>query len=274
VHARVIVLQAVSGLAPGVLSLMLSATLLDPSLWVSLAKIIGVNLLLSGDNAVVIALACRGLPVARRNQGILIGTAGAVVLRIILTFFALYLLSLPYLKLLGALLLLWIGVRLLIPEKAGGGHVGLNTSLGSAIGTIVLADLVMSLDNVLGVAAAANGSFPLIVIGLLISIPMIVFGSQFIIKLMDRFPALITLGAGLLGYVAGEMGVTDPVWAAWVTQRAAFLQHLAPVLCAVLVVVLGTWLARRRRATSPARPLIDLAPETERAVDPNSVRRP
>ena len=252
---------------------MLPATLLDASTWVSLGKIIGVNLLLSGDNAVVIALACRGLPEARRNQGILIGTIGAVVLRIVLTFFALYLLGLPYLKLLGALLLVWIGVRLLIPEEGGGdGHAGMNTGLGSAIRTIVLADLVMSLDNVLGVAAAANGSLPLIVIGLLISIPMIVFGSQFIIKLMDRFPLLITLGAGLLGWVAGEMGVTDPVWAAWVTQHAAFLQHLAPLLCAVLVIVLGTWLARRRRAAAPARPLVDLAPEGQRARDPVSAQ--
>ena len=252
---------------------MLSATLLDSSIWISLGKIIGVNLLLSGDNAVVIALACRGLPVARRNNGILIGTIGAVALRVVLTFFALYLLSLPYLKLLGALLLIWIGVRLLIPEESGGGHVGVNTSLGSAIRTIVLADLVMSLDNVLGVAAAANGRVPLIVIGLLISIPMIVFGSQFIIQLMDRFPPLITLGAGLLGYVAGEMGVTDPLCAAWVTQHAVFLQHLAPLVCAIGVVLLGTWLARRRRAAAPARPLVDLAPEPQQTRGPDNARR-
>ena len=220
-------------------------------------KIIGINIVLSGDNAVVIALACRSLPEKQRKMGVLFGSAGAIVLRIILTFFAVYLMNLPYLKIVGALLLLWIGVKLIMPEDGHGEDISANDNLMSAIRTIIIADFVMSLDNVIGVAAAANGSVPLIVIGLLISIPIIIFGSTLIMKVMDRFPIIITIGGGLLGYVAGEMVVTDNAIAGWIEHHAAYLHTGLPILGAVFVVALGKWLASRQEKKS--EPLIDLA---------------
>ena len=232
-------------------------TLLSPESWTALLKIIGINIVLSGDNAVVIALACRSLPEKQRKMGVLFGSAGAIVLRIILTFFAVYLMNLPYLKIVGALLLLWIGVKLIMPEDGHGEDISANDNLMSAIRTIIIADFVMSLDNVIGVAAAANGSVPLIVIGLLISIPIIIFGSTLIMKVMDRFPIIITIGGGLLGYVAGEMVVTDNAIAGWIEHHAAYLHTGLPILGAVFVVALGKWLASRQEKKS--EPLIDLA---------------
>ena len=220
-------------------------------------KIIGINIVLSGDNAVVIALACRSLPEKQRKMGVLFGSAGAIVLRIILTFFAVYLMNLPYLKIVGALLLLWIGVKLIMPEDGHGEDISANDNLMSAVRTIIIADFVMSLDNVIGVAAAANGSVPLIVIGLLISIPIIIFGSTLIMKVMDRFPIIITIGGGLLGYVAGEMVVTDNAIAGWTEHHATHLHTGLPILGAVFVVALGKWLASRQAKKS--EPLIDLA---------------
>lgn len=232
-------------------------TLLSPESWTALLKIIGINIVLSGDNAVVIALACRSLPEKQRKMGVLFGSAGAIVLRIILTFFAVYLMNLPYLKIVGALLLLWIGVKLIMPEDGHGEDISANDNLMSAVRTIIIADFVMSLDNVIGVAAAANGSVPLIVIGLLISIPIIIFGSTLIMKVMDRFPIIITIGGGLLGYVAGEMVVTDNAIAGWIEHHAAYLHTGLPILGAVFVVALGKWLASRQEKKS--EPLIDLA---------------
>ena len=218
-------------------------TLFSPSWWVPLLQIIGVNIVLSGDNAVVIALACRSLPEKERRLGILFGSAGAIVLRIILTFFAVSLLQYPYLKIIGALLLLWIGVKLLVPDDGDGDNISANDNLIAAIRTIIIADLVMSLDNVMGVAAAAKGSVPLIIIGLGISIPIIIFGSTLIMKIMDRFPIIITIGGALLGYVAGEMAVTDNAVAEWIEQHASYLHVLVPIAAAVFVVVIGKWLA-------------------------------
>jgi YjbE family integral membrane protein len=220
-------------------------TLFTAESWAALLKIIGINIVLSGDNAVVIALACRSLPEKQRKMGVLFGSAGAIVLRIILTFFAVYLMNMPYLKIIGALLLLWIGIKLIMPEDDHGDNIAGNDNLMAAIRTIIIADFVMSLDNVIGVAAAANGNVPLIVIGLLISIPIIIFGSTLIMKVMDRFPIIITIGGGLLGYVAGEMAVTDSAISGWIEQHAHYLHMWLPILGAVFVVALGKWLTTR-----------------------------
>src|SRR6186997_202364 len=184
--------------------------------WVGLAKIIGVNVVLSGDNAVVIALAARSLPPKQQKLAILWGAGAAVVLRIILTFFAVALLALPWLKIVGSLLLFWIGIKLLVPEEPGD-DVAASDSLIAAIKTILIADLVMSLDNVIAVAAAAGGSLTLLILGLAISIPLVIFGATLLVKLMERFPIIITIGAGLIGWVAGEMLVADRALAGWLT---------------------------------------------------------
>src|ERR1041384_2535891 len=176
--------------------------------WVGLAKIIGVNIILSGDNAVVIALAARSLPARQQRQRVVWGRGAAVVLRVILTIFAAALLTLPWLKIVGSLLLFWIGVKLLIPEE-GDDDIQASDQLPTAIKTILIADLVMSLDNVIAVAAAAGGSYVLLILGLAISIPLVVFGATLLIKLMERFPIIITAGAGLIGWVAGEVLVAD-----------------------------------------------------------------
>jgi YjbE family integral membrane protein len=217
-----------------------------PEFWIALGQIILINIVLSGDNAVVIALACRSLPPRQQKNAILFGSVGAIVLRIILTFFAVYLLTLPYLKLVGAALLLWIGVGLLKGDDDEE-EVNDNGNLAAAIKTIIVADLVMSLDNVIGVAAAAKGNVPLLVIGLVISIPLIIFGSQLLLKLMARFPVIITIGAGLLGWVAGEMAVSDPAIKAWMEGRDT-VHMLAPVAGAIFVVGFGKWLMGRSTA--------------------------
>jgi len=219
--------------------------LLTPEFWIALSQIILINIVLSGDNAVVIAMASRSLPPAQQKKAILFGSVGAIVLRVVLTFFAVYLLTLPYLKLVGAALLLWIGIGLLNSEDDGENLAG-HSSLAAAIKTIVVADLVMSLDNVIGVAAAAKGNVALLVFGLVISIPLIIFGSTLILKLMGRFPVIITLGAGLLGWVAGEMAMTDPAIAGWAANQHA-LHNAVPALGAVFVVAVGKWLTSRQQ---------------------------
>ncbi|RZL88687.1 MAG: hypothetical protein EOP82_22180 [Variovorax sp.] len=223
----------------------------SPEFWIALLQIIGVNIVLSGDNAVVIALAARGLPIEQQKRAIVWGSGAAVVMRIGLTIIAVELLRLPYLKLIGAALLLWIAIQLLIPEDEGDGHGGGGTSLAAAIKTILLADLVMSLDNVIAVAAAAKGNTVLLVVGLAISIPLVVFASRLLLTLMDRFPIIITLGAALLGWVAGDMAVTDPIDKPWVDLNAAFLHWGAPAACAIAVVVVGKWLAARKAPPMP-----------------------
>ena len=217
--------------------------------WTALGSIILANIVLSGDNAVVIALAARSLPPHQQTKAIFWGSAAAIVMRIVLTLIAVEMLTWPYLKAIGAVLLVYIGVTLLL-EDDGGGEEGddKGASMWSAIRTILIADLVMSLDNVIAVAAAAKGNTPLLVIGLAISIPLIIFGSTLLLKVMERFPIIITLGAALLGFLAGEMLLTDPA----VTQRFGEMSHTvintAGAFGAALVVVLGTWLQRRARA--------------------------
>ena len=227
--------------------------------WVDVFKIIVINLLLSGDNAVVIALACRNLPVEMRKKGILYGVGGAIVLRILLTFFAVSLFELPYLKLVGALLLLWIGVKLIVPEEEHNAvSIETDTRLLGAIKTILIADLVMSLDNVLGVAAAAKGNLPLLVFGLVISIPIIMWSSQLVLKLIDRFPVIIYAGGALLGYVAGEMLVGEMLFEPLVESHD-YLHWLIPAFGAVLVLVAGRWITMLK-AVEPE--VIDLVDET------------
>jgi len=206
--------------------------------WVTLSQIIMINIVLSGDNAVVIALASRSLPQKQQKQAILFGSFGAIVLRVVLTYFAVLLLGLPFLKLVGAVLLAWIGIQMLAPDD-GEEEIHGSAHLWSAIKTIIVADFIMSLDNVLGVAAAAKGSVLLLVIGLGISIPIIVYGSTLVLKLMTRFPVIVTVGGGVLGWVAGEMLITDPVLKPLIDGRAHWLHDLAPALGAMLVVLTG-----------------------------------
>ncbi|MGI4849677.1 MAG: TerC family protein [Janthinobacterium lividum] len=224
--------------------------------WIALGNIILVNIVLSGDNAVVIAMAARSLPPAQQKKAIFYGSAAAIVMRVILTIFALQLLALPYLKLVGSLLLFNIGLQLLT-EQDDEGDVTHHATLLGAIKTILVADLVMSLDNVLGVAAAADGNIVLLVAGLAVSIPLIVFGSTLILRLMERFPVIITLGAALLGYLSGEMLFSDAALREtidnWLPHHAFHLPgvdvelSIPGLVGAVAIVLLGHWLARRNK---------------------------
>ncbi|CAG1016904.1 hypothetical protein BURC_01588 [Burkholderiaceae bacterium] len=239
---------------------------LTPDFWVAVGQIILIDIVLGGDNAVVIALACRKLPPAQRTQGILWGTAGAIVLRVILIFFALTLLAIPYLKIVGAVLLLWIGVKLLLPEHEDEhGSIQASDKLWAAVKTVIVADFVMSLDNVIAIAGAAEAAggdhkMPLVVFGLLVSIPIIVWGSQLVIKLMDRYPFIITGGGMLLGWIAGTMAVTDPAVTGWMPlaapakagaapEVAAMVRYGAGAAGALFVLAVGKWAASRRRET-------------------------
>ncbi len=221
-------------------------------------QIIAIDILLGGDNAVVIALACRKLPAAQRNKGIAWGVVGAIGLRIVMIFFALQLLALPFLKIVGALLLLWIGVKLLQSEDDDHDNVEGATTLMGAIKTIVIADAVMSLDNVIAVAGAAHGNMGLVVFGILFSIPIIVWGSKFVLTLMDRFPVVITLGAALLGWIAGGMFVTDEFLKDYLKDSPSWLHYLTSVIGALFVVVVGKLIAARQAPAEQA-PLVDLA---------------
>jgi len=223
----------------------------SPQFWLAGLEIIVINILLSGDNAVVIALACRNLPRKQRKLGIFWGVIGAVVLRVILTFFAVALLTLPYVQLIGAALLLWIGIKLVAEDEGEGEEVEASDRLMSAVKTVIIADLVMSLDNVIGVAAAAKGSLLLLVFGLVISIPLVVVGAQLIMKLIERMPWLVIAGGGLLGYIAGEIAVSDTAVKPWIDANAPSLHYIAPALGVVIVVALGVWLMRRNR-TEPS----------------------
>jgi YjbE family integral membrane protein len=223
----------------------------DPLFWTALLKIIGVNIVLSGDNAVVIALAARSLPARQQKLAIFWGAGAAIVLRIILTLFAVALLALPWLKLIGSVLLLWIGTKLLVPEE-GGDDIDASDNLFVAIRTILIADLVMSLDNVIAVAAAAGGHWVLMIIGLAISIPLVIFGATLLVKVMERWPIVITIGAALIGFVAGEMAWEDIAIATWTSPYPASMKYVAAAVCTVFVVVVGQWLARRAQAQSAA----------------------
>lgn len=221
--------------------------------WIPLWQIIMINIVLSGDNAVVIAMACRELPEQQQKLGILLGSFGAIALRVILTFFAVLLLELPLLKLVGALLLVWIGVKMLLPsedEVALDGHA----QLWAAVRTVIVADFVMSLDNVIGVAAAAKGSVVLLVLGLGISIPLIIYGSTLLLTLMNRYPVIVTLGGAVLGWVAGEMLVSDPVVAPWIEANARWIHDASPTLAALLVVGTGKWLGYSKNSAEEDTP--------------------
>lgn len=224
--------------------------------WIPLFKIIWINIVLSGDNAVVIALAARSLPPRQQTLAVAWGSGAAVAMRIVLTLFAVALLQLPYLKLLGAVLLLWIGVQLLLPEE-GEADIDGHENMLAAIKTILIADLVMSLDNVIAVAAAAGDSVTLLILGLGVSIPLVIFGSTLLMKVMERFPIIITAGGALLGFVAGEMAVSDPALGDWLSANFQMLEKrpmlagfgldlIVGLVGAALVVAIGKLLARRQ----------------------------
>jgi YjbE family integral membrane protein len=248
--------------------------LMNSDFWIAVGQIILIDILLGGDNAVVIALACRKLPPKQRAQGIVWGTVGAIVLRLVLIFFALQLLAIPFLKLAGAVLLLWIGVKLLLPEH-GEGHADISPSdrLWGAVKTVIVADFVMSLDNVIAIAGAAESaggehSMALVIFGIVVSIPIIVWGSQFVIRLMDRFPAIITLGGMLLGWIAGTMATSDPalVDADVMPQLpklppSEMLRYASGCTGALFVLLLGRVLAARAAARR-TRPMVPQAPAT------------
>ena len=242
-------------------------TFTSATFWIAVGQIVMIDILLGGDNAVVIALACRRLPARQRTLGILWGTAGAIALRVVLIFFALTLLAIPYLKIVGAALLVWIGVKLLLPEAEDGhGNIASSDKLWAAVKTVIVADLVMSLDNVIAIAGAAESAggdneMPLVIFGLLVSIPIIVWGSQLVIKLMDRFPMIITVGGMLLGWIAGTMAVTDPAVLPYLPTEpperpglprevTAAVRYGAGAVGVLMVLALGTFVKRRAVSTT------------------------
>lgn len=232
--------------------------------WVAVGQIILIDILLGGDNAIVIALACRNLPPKLRKRGILFGTFGAIAIRVVLIAFAVTLLQVPYLKLVGGALLLWIGIKLMLDDEDGHGEIPASDRLFSAVKTIIVADLVMSVDNVIAVAGAAEHAggehrMLLVVFGILVSIPIIIWGSTIVLKLMERFPFIVTLGAALLGYIAGAMAVSDAAISDWLHANMPNIDIVIPgpdihfnaigLLAAILVVCLGKLAMRRRRRT-------------------------
>ena len=250
----------------------LIAEVQTPAFWTGLMMIIWVNIVLSGDNAVVIALAARSLPQKQQGKAVAWGAGAAVLLRIVLTIVAVAALKWPYLKLIGGVLLFWIATKLLMPEE-GGEDVESSDNLIQAIKVILIADLVMSLDNVIAVAAAAKGSTLLLVLGLAISIPLVIFGATLLMKLMERYPVIITIGAGLLGWVAGEMLVTDVTLVDWISTNMPWMHiHLplvgdiswAQILGAILVVVVGKWMAARAEKAHEHDKVVDLAAEEQK----------
>jgi YjbE family integral membrane protein len=241
----------------------LTFDLSNPQFWVAVAQIILIDILLSGDNAIVIALACRNLPERQRRLGIFWGVGGAIGLRVTLTFFAVTLLTLPYVKLIGAALLLWIGVKLIAPQEQHDGHeIKAASNLFGAIRTIIIADFVMSLDNVLAVAAAARDSVFLLIFGLALSIPLMVWASQLILRLMDRFPVIIVLGGALLGWIALAMAISDPLVKPALEPYKVWLAWVAPALGALMVILAGKIMAARRPVVE--KKVVDLAEDDSR----------
>lgn len=223
--------------------------------WVSVLQIIWIDLVLSGDNAVVIALACRNLPPEQRKWGIWLGAGAAVGLRIVFALIITWMLAIPYLKIVGGILLFWIAIKLIMGDE-GHEEIEGKTSLWGAVRTIAVADAVMSLDNVLAIAAASHGNVWLFIFGLALSIPLIIFGAQFILTLFARFPWLIWLGAGLLGWVAGDMITNDPVWIRQFGEWKGLLAYLGDTVGALFVVALGFFVKwRRERAARIAERL-------------------
>ena len=244
--------------------------------WTGLGVIVWVNVILSGDNAVVIALAALSLPVHQQKKAVFWGAGAAVVLRIILTLVAGAMLRLPYLKLIGGLLLFWIAIKLLTPED-GDPEVQSSDNLLQAIKIILIADLVMSLDNVVAVAAAAKGSTLLLILGLAISIPLVIFGATVLMRLMERFPIIVVVGAALIGAVAGELLVTDPTVVDWIHSNLQWMEIHVPLIGdiswaqiagAAIVVLVGKLLAARAAKAAESGRLVDLAAE-----DPPAAKR-
>ncbi|RDE52285.1 MAG: TerC family protein [Candidatus Accumulibacter meliphilus] len=240
--------------------------LASSTFWIAVLQIIVIDILLGGDNAVVIALACRKLPEAQRNKGIFWGVVGAIGLRVVLIYFALQLLAVPYLKIVGGLLLFWIGIKLVIPEdEEAHGDIASSATLAGAIKTIIIADAVMSVDNVIAVAAASHGSLVLVVFGIAVSIPIVVWGSKLVLLLMDRYPVVITAGGGLLGWIGGGMLLTDPMVPASWREIVPYSTYLASALGALAVVALGNLLASRQHDKHPSSELA--APNSEELME-------
>ncbi|MFN0305649.1 MAG: TerC family protein [Burkholderiales bacterium] len=220
---------------------------LSEAYWIGVVKIIGVNTALSVDNAVVIALAARALPPRQQSTAIFFGSAAAITARVLLTIFAVRLLDYPWLKLIGALVLLWIGIKLLIPEY-GSENIDASDNMLAAIKTILIADMVMSLDNVIVVAAASGGSIAVLILGLAVSIPLVMLGATMLLKLMQRWPVIIAVGAALIGWIAGEMIVTERVIEVWIDANAIWLKtvYVVHIVGALVVVAIGTALNKRK----------------------------
>ena len=241
---------------------------LTPDFWEGLVKIVFVNILLSGDNAVVIALASRSLPEHLRSRAIWFGAVGAVVLRLIFSLFIVQLMAISYLKIVGAILLLWIGVKMIVPEHSsdeteGEDQEDSGSSIWSAVKTIIIADAVMSLDNVIAIAAAANGNFALIAIGLAMSVPLIIYGSTLILHFLIRYPVLVMFGAGLIGWIAGEIWISDPAVMGWtheiIETYGHWLEWASAAAGAILVVAVGKIVAIRAESRSRDKRAVDLA---------------
>ena len=219
----------------------------DPHFWTAVLRIIWIDLLLAGDNAVVIALAVRSLPSRQQWWGRIWGTAGAVILRLVFLFVITHLLQVPFLKFVGGAVLIWIAIKLLRPQGESHESVREGASLMDAIWVIMVADVTMSLDNVLAVAGAAAGNFSLIVFGILVSLPLVVFGSGVIGWMMSRWIWIVWLGGGILGYVAGEMMITDAWVHAWLGRAADVLHRPLPIILFLALTLLGWWLTQRER---------------------------
>lgn len=210
--------------------------------WLALLQIIGINIILSGDNAVVIALACRNLPPKQQKWGIILGAGAAVLLRVIFTIFVVYLMTIPFLKVAGGALLFWIGYKLMMPQDDSE-HVDAGSTLFAAVRIVLIADAVMSLDNVIAVAAAAKGSVLLLILGLLISVPLVVYGATLLINLITRYPVIVPGGAALIGYIGGEVVITDPAIEPWINANAHWMHLVVPLASAIAVVMIGRIIA-------------------------------
>jgi len=221
-----------------------------PAFWIGLLQIIGIDIVLSGDNAVVIALAARRLPPPQRRVAVITGAGAAIVLRVVLTLFAALLLELPWVKTIGGLLLLWIAVKLVAPDDDGhSGEVEAAGNFWQAVRVILVADFIMSLDNVIGIAAAAKGSVTLLVLGLLISIPLIIFSSTLLLKWMERLPIIITAGGALLGWIGATTIISDPAWTAGAPVDP--LLRVGAGLFGVALVLLSGRMLKARRERRP-----------------------
>jgi YjbE family integral membrane protein len=283
-------LQVFDPASVGAVLTQFKADLQTPTFWLAVGKIIWINVLLSGDNALVIAMACRGLAPRQRVWGMTIGAGIAVILLIVFTGVVARLMVLPYLKLVGGVALLVIAAKLLVPEDEGD-DVTAGTSLWQAIQIVVIADIVMSLDNVIAVAAAANGEIPLLILGLAVSIPMIIAGAALIMLVLDRFPILIWLGAILLGWIAGDVIATDPAdhpflqrlldgqiafnldatssifnWSPHIRLDGDIDEYVCSILGAITVLVVGSiW--RRRKLRQLEKPALSTAGEAVSPLD-------